>query len=506
VVALLALAACSSGDETRADSTGQADKVGDRLTVVTMIKPQTLDPAKAGQNNAWVEQLAYEPLIVRRSDGKLAPGLAASWKYEGTGNTRFVLTLRPGVTFSDGSKLTAQNVVDHFTYVTKAGGQMAGFVAGHTFTATDQTTVTVTAKTPNPSLPEMLTQDYIIGGVIGAAGLKAPSTLGTRTLGAGPYMLDEKETRTGDHYTYVPNPHYYDKAAVRWRKVVIRVIDNPQAVLNAVRTGQADVAGGDPSTVAAAEKAGLTVAGSPTLWSGVVLADRGGAMAPPLKDARVRQALNHATDRRAIVTALFDGIGEPTAQISVPDGYGHDPALESRYPYDVQKAKALLAAAGYPNGFALRIVTPQFQQLNLIAQALKPQWKQAGVDLQITDHANANQYAADAFGGKFPVLTASFSQIPIWMQGPSLLLPGAAYNPFRHADPGLQERYDRAVKAPDADRDALDREVIRYVTEQAWFVPVVATPLNYYARDTVGGVHTSARAPLLSLAEITPAS
>jgi peptide/nickel transport system substrate-binding protein len=228
-------------------------------------------------------------------------------------------------------------------------------------------------------------------------------------------------------------------------------------------------------------------------------------MAAPLKDVRVRQALNHATDRGAIATALFKGIGAPTTQITVPGGYGHDPALDGAYPYDVQKAKALLAAAGYPGGFALRVVTPQYQQLNLIAQALKQQWKQAGVDLQITDHANSNQYVADAFGGKFPAFMTAFGQIPIWMQGPSLLLPAAGFNPFHYADPRLQALFDRAARASGAEKDALDRDVIGYVTKEAWFVPVVATTLPYYARKTVTGVQTSAKAPLLELTEITPA-
>ena len=70
--------------------------------------PQTLDPGKTAQNYEWLEQLAYEPLIVRYSDGSLAPGLATSWAYTGTGNTTFVLHLRPGVKFSDGSALTAR--------------------------------------------------------------------------------------------------------------------------------------------------------------------------------------------------------------------------------------------------------------------------------------------------------------------------------------------------------------------------------------------------------------
>ena len=154
VAALVAVSACSSAEEP---SSARSTK-GDTLTVATVVTPQTLDPAKTVQNNAWFEQLAYEPLIVRRSDGTLAPGLATSWAYEGAGNTKFVLKLRPGVVFSDGGKLDAKNVVDHLTYVQKANGQMASFLAGDTFTATDPMTVTISSSSPNPNFPEILTQ------------------------------------------------------------------------------------------------------------------------------------------------------------------------------------------------------------------------------------------------------------------------------------------------------------------------------------------------------------
>jgi peptide/nickel transport system substrate-binding protein len=495
------MSACSSSEP----SSGGAPKKGDTLTVVTVGTPQTLDPAKTVQNNAWLEQLAYEPLIVRKSDGTLLPGLASSWKYEGKDNTKFVLKLRPGVTFSDGGKLDAQNVVDHFAYVQKAGGQMAPFLADDTFAATDPTTVTITSKTPNPNFPEILTQDYIIGGVISPSGLKATAGLGARTRGAGPYQIDAGHTVAGDHYTYVPNPNYYDKSAAHWSKVVIRVITSQQSVLNALRTGQADVAVGDPSTVDAARKAGLDVAAAPLLWSGVVLADRAGTMAAPLQKPEVRQALNFATDRGAITKALFDGIGQPTAQVTVPGGYGFDPELNETYPYDPAKAKSLLAGAGYPNGFPLRMATPQYQQLNLIAQALKQQWKQVGVDLQITDQANANQFVSDTFGGKYPAFMTAFGQLPIWMEGPSLFLPSAAFNPFHYHDQTLQSLYDKSSRATGDAKAALDREVVAHVTNQAWFVPVVSTSLPYYSRNSVDNVQTSAKEPLLSLTEITPA-
>src|SRR5258705_1904877 len=156
VVGAVVLAGCTS------PSTSAGATVGESLTVVAVIAPQTLDPAKTAQNNAWLEQLAYEPLIVRKSDGTLVPGLAESWRYEGNDNTTFVLKLRSGVKFSDGTELTAQTVVDHLTYVVTAAGQMAPFLAGNTFTATDPLTVTIKAPSPNPDFPVLLTQDYII--------------------------------------------------------------------------------------------------------------------------------------------------------------------------------------------------------------------------------------------------------------------------------------------------------------------------------------------------------
>ena len=156
--------------------------------------------------------------------------------------------------FSDGSPLTAQDVADDLSYVVKSAGQMSPFFAGDTFTATGPLTVTIKATSPNPDFPQILTQDDVVGDIISATGLRSPSLLGTRTFGAGPYMLDASATVTGDQYTYIPNPNYYDKAAAHWKKVVVKVITDPQSMLNAMKTGQVQVANGDPTTIAAATR------------------------------------------------------------------------------------------------------------------------------------------------------------------------------------------------------------------------------------------------------------
>ena len=500
------LAACG-GQVAGTTNTTSSGKAGDVLTVGFSIQgPETLDPAKAPQNYAWFEELAYEPLIVQRSDGSLAPGLATSWSYTGTGNTTFVLHLRPGVKFSDGSSLTAQGVADDLRYVVKSAGQMSPFFAGDTFTTTGPLTLTIKAAAPNPDFPQILTQDDVVGDIISAKGLQSPSLLGTRTFGAGPYMLDAAATVAGDQYTYVPNPNYYDKAAAHWKKVVVKVVTNPQSMLNAMKTGQIEVANGDPTTIAAATRAGLTVTSTPDLWMGVTLADRGGVLAKPLANAQVRQALNYATDRSAISKALFPGTGAATSQLAPPGGYGYDPSLTSAYPYNVSKAKQLLAAAGYLHGFSLKIVTGDYGGENLMAQALAQQWQQVGVNLQVTDDANSDQFYAAAFGAKFPAFMTVFGQIPTWIEGPSLFLAPASYNPFRTASASLASLYQQEARSSGAQQVSLDQQIEAYLVNQAWFVPVVTIGLPYYETSAVTGATTSAKAPLLELYEVQPAS
>lgn len=502
----LALAACG-GQATGSAAAAGHGQVGNELTVGFSVQgPATLNPAEAPQNYAWFEELAYEPLIVQRSDGSLAPGLAASWSYTGTGNKTFVLHLRPGVKFSDGSALTAQGVTADLRYVTKAGGQMSPFFAGDTFTATGPLTVTIRAAAPNPDIPQILTQDDVIGDVISQKGLQSPSGLGTRTFGAGPYMLDPAQTVAGSQYTYLPNPNYFDKSAVHWKKVIIKVITDPQSMLNALKTGQVDVANGDPTTIAAARQAGLTVTSTPDLWVGVTLADRGGVMAKPLANVQVRQALNYATSRAAISNALYPGTGTPTSQIIVPGGYGYEASLTNAYPYDISKAKQLLAAAGYSRGFPLKIVTGEYGGMNLVAQALAQQWQKVGVSLQVTDYANSNQYYAAAFGAKFPSFMTVFGQIPTWIEGPSLFLPPASFNPFHTSSAPLAALYQQEARSSGAQQAKLDQQIEAYLVGQAWFVPVATIGLPYYATKNVTGTATSARAPLLELYEVRPAA
>jgi ABC-type transport system substrate-binding protein len=507
-MALVTMAACSSTSSSVSSSGAQpaaSPTTGGTLTVAGELGPTTLNPETTNQALCDFEELAYEPLIVRMENGSLAPGLATSWHYAGTGNTTFVLNLRGGVKFSDGTTMTAQDVVNDFEYVVEAGGQMAPFFAGDSFAVTGPMQVTITAKTPNPEFPFLLTQDYNAGDIISPDGLKDTAALGTKTFGAGPYELDAAQTVSGSTYTYTPNPYYYDKAAVHWNKVVIKVMGNAQSVLDALKTGEVNLAQGDASTLKAAEQAGITVTQAPLIWEGVTLADRNGKMVKALANVQVRQALNYATDRTALVGALFAGVGTPTEQVTVPGGYGYLASLNTVYPYDPAKAKQLLAAAGYPHGFTISMVTADYDEENLLAQALKQEWAQIGVTVNIIDDANPSTYAAALASGTVPSFITTYGQQPIAIEGPGLFLPPAIFNPYHTSSAALQSLYAQDITASGTAATTLDQKVESYLVNNAWFVPVVASGLPWYATTNITGTKVTTSAPLVELYQVEPA-
>jgi peptide/nickel transport system substrate-binding protein len=488
-------------------STAPAQPGATTLKVAYGIGPSSLDPALLDQSGEWFIDLAYDPLIQMDAAGKPVPGLATSWRYVGTGNTTFELTLRPHVQFSDGSALTAAGVKAHLEHVQKANGPNAAYLASvRAIDVVGPLTLRLRLSQPNPLLPTMLSHQYVVGDVISPAALEHPATLATHTAGAGPYVLDRSATVSGDHYTYLPNPNYWNKSAIHYRRVEIKVIPNQNSVLDALRTGQANVAGGDYTTAAGAKGAGLAVKFTPQVFMGLLLGDRGGKLSKPLADVRVRQAINHALDRKAIVKAMFDTYGRPTTQTSNGDGYS--PALDDAYPYDPVKAKALLAQAGYPNGFTLPVLSTPVFSGDTMTQAMAGQLQEVGIKLKTTSVSNAALYAGQLFGAKYPAAVIGYGSQPMYLEGPGLYLPKAAFNPFRSSDAQLTALYGRLAGAAPEQIGAMSRQIQQRLVDLAWFAPVGLAPLVYYADKSVDpkSLKTSPQAPIPPLTDIRPAS
>src|SRR5262249_41958618 len=157
----------------------------------------------------------------------------------------------------------------------------------------------------NPIIPRLLVEGGNFGDIGCPKAVANPATLATQTCGAGQYVVVPSKTVIGDHYTYTPNPSYYDQAAIRFSEVDVKIITQPSTMLSAIGAGQLDVAYGDITTADQAAKAGLTVIHEPNGWDGLNIVDRSGTTSKPIGDVRVRQALNYALDRAAITKGLL---------------------------------------------------------------------------------------------------------------------------------------------------------------------------------------------------------
>jgi peptide/nickel transport system permease protein len=388
------IAACGGSGSSHPASTAASTatfasaKQGGTLTVGIPIAPATMDAAKdAYDTYSLMRYLSNEPLLlVDPETGAIGPGLATSYSYVGTNNMEFQLTLRHDARFADGTLVNSSAVKAWLEYFLKAGGPQLGQIPIEAIATPNEWTVRMTFTKPTPGVPFLLSGIDNYGFVTGPKGLADPGSLATTTDGAGPYELDPSETVAGDHYTFVPNKHYYDQGTIKWKKIVMKVIASPSTMLEAVQSGQVDVAIGDPSTAASAESDGLTVKYAPQGWTGITFTDREGKKIKPLGSLLVRQALNYAVNRKAITSAMLGKFGVPTDQWDSTDGF--DPAYQNYYPYDPAKAKQLLAKAGYPNGFTLPIVDSGSDNLKdplvrAVAQALITQTGLAFLNLVV---------------------------------------------------------------------------------------------------------------------------
>ena len=482
---LVSTAACGGGGAS-GSATGN-----DTLTIISTAPPRSLDPgaASVGGDNFFVN-LAYDTLLRVDDKGAIQPDLATKWGFVGEGNKVFEMTIRSGVKFADGTDLTADAVAKSLDYIRTKGrhGQWMSSVTA--IEATDAATVRITMSAPNPVLPQLLSQIQMMGSVISAKGLADPKQLGTQTFGAGPYVLDTAQTASDDHYTFTANPNYWDQSKVQWKKVVIKVVANPESALNTVTTGQADLLQISANQADSAKKAGLTIVQNPLQIIGVLLADRDGKLAKPLADVRVRQALNYAIDRDAITKAVFGDYAKPTDQMSLPglDGFAQD--YDQHYTYDVAKAKQLMAEAGYANGFSLKAEVTTLLSMDKAPMAVFEQWKAIGVTVDVTTDTTSAGYSANSSSTNFSAYGYLYGGLPTYLLALDWMLPEQThFNPFGTSDEKLTGLLDKAAAASDADRPALYQDAMRYFVDQAWAVPVARTDTLYgYNADKIASV------------------
>lgn len=503
-----AVLACTLGATACTGSTGTGAATSGTLTIANFTIPQSLSPADSANNApGFPVTLAYDSLIYWAPDNTYKPMLAVEWGYVGTGNTKFSFTLRSGVQFADGEPLTAQAAADSINYFKKGKNPAAGAFKTVTAEATGELTVTLTLSVPNPDVERMLSQFDLGGALISPKGLQNPSALETTSYGAGPYVLEASQSVAGDHYTYTANPNYWDKSRVHWSKIVVKVYTDENAALSALKLGEVQAyLGGSKATEASAQAAGIQVLTAPAFWQGLQLLDTQGKVVKALGDVRVRQAISYAIDRKAIVDAIWGSDATIRVQPANQSNDGFDPSLESRYPYDPDKAKQLLAEAGYPDGFSLPVVYNTGTTFGRLMQAIGGDLAKVGIELEYHGVANFTDIFPPLYSGTmaaFDIPEATYSVYGTITQD---FAPSANLNGNNQVDPKLISMYNEAATLSGSAATTAWRNILTYMVDEAITVPIVAAPQYYYIGKDISGAKINPGNGYLDFADLQPSS
>lgn len=411
---------------------------------------------------AWLYAAVYDSLTFVDREGKLVPWLAVSWRRDG--DTTWVLTLRPGVRFSDGRPMSADDVVANIRYLIGAGGksEAAAPYASSIISAeaVDDLSVRLVTATADPVLPQKLS-------LIRVAALPAgvPMTrenLVQEALGTGPYRIED----------WSPGKATLRAVAGAWRRAPTEVLqalsmpDSP-ARRSAMMTGVADIAFAafffedldDPDLPYNLETDEIPA---------VVGMGFNTTADTPLRDVRVRRAIIYAVDVKSIIDTMFARRASLAAQPARKEFLGYNPDLKP-VPYDPDRARALLKEAGYENGFSISMgltggATIWDQVFQLVANDL------AKVNIRLTinlmpEAAFAEQLYTtgikdDAFGSVF--FAPTFDALD------ALRLNTCSWPVTPYCDTEAQALYDRAQASATLDeRLALTRQLMARSHEMA---------------------------------------
>ncbi len=419
IAAVFAMAAVLPGMASAAD-----------LTIGLASEPSSIDPHyhNLGPNNEMRRHM-FESLIYQDEQQNLSPLLATSWKP--TGETTWEFKLRKGVKFHDGSDFTARDFIytacripvvpnspSSFTIYTKAMQKIE--------TPDPHTLIIHTAK-PHPLLPTELAVWGILSatanGVTGditynpdgtGCGLSNfPKTedfnSGKASIGTGMFKFGEYVK--GDRFVMNNNDGYWGEKS-EWSKVIVKPITNAAARVAALLAGDVDFISKPPTQDLTRLKNDPSISLSSAGSNRVIYLhmDQYGPSTPgikgtgkpdakyegegpcatracdknPLLDRRVRQALSKAINREAIVAKVMGGVAVAAGELLPQGFFGTNPGAKPE-PYDPEGAKALLAEAGYPNGFELVIGTPNDRYINdaKIAQAIAQMFTRIGIKTSI---------------------------------------------------------------------------------------------------------------------------
>lgn len=443
----------------------------------------TMDPHQHTGGGSSYLRPVYEALFDRGVDGEIIPVLAQSYRAQ---DKSILVTLKSGIRFSDGTPLTAEIAAQNLNRVIDLGVNAAMKLAEKA-EATGENEITITLKSPDPSIVEALTGTA--GMMVSPAALKDPA-LDRNPVGTGPYLYAADQSREGELRVYTPAPAYRTPDDQGLARIEISEIPDNTARLNALKTGQVDLAIflSSPQAAIIERTAGLRLLKQPggTTYHLSIL-DREGTQVPAFADPRVRMAMNYAINRAAFSKAVEFGLSTPASQPYAAGLWMHDPAQEGRYAYDLEKAKALMKEAGYEDGFSFTIPSiPIFASrleavagfLNAINITMNIQTVEPGTlarRSRTTDFPATNLVWNNAIDPKF--MTTYY------------VGEDAVFNPFKiKPDPELVTLSDAGLaKTSEAERAPIYFKMFDKLALESYMIFITTTPILFGASDAVAG-------------------
>ncbi|MGE0225162.1 MAG: ABC transporter substrate-binding protein [Acetobacteraceae bacterium] len=456
---------------------------------VTSIDPHyhTFSP------NESLHSHIYERLVHRKADNSLAPGLAASWKLIDDKTWEFKLR---DAKFQNGEPVTAEDVVYSINRVPKVKNSPASFqiymraVAGAE--VVDAKTVRLKTATPYPLLAIDLSQIFIIPRSLGDDPATEDFNSGKNAIGSGPYRF--VSYRPGEKIELERNDAYWGEKP-HWQHVTYRIISNDGARTASLLAGDVGIIEFVPPVdvpslrkddrvslfeVVSNRSIFLWLDHSHTGAPPTVFGPNGETLDKnPLKDHRVREALSIAINRQAIVERVMENTAIPTGQYLRPGAPTYVPDIKPA-PYDPERAKKLLAEAGFPNGFRISLHGPNNRYVNdaKIIQAVGQMWQRIGVQTTVEGlpwsnyiaRAGKQEFAAFLLGwgvssgeGMNPLR----AQLATWDPKRGL---GTA-NRGRYSNPALDALIDKAMTImDDGEREKVVQDAMRMAIAD---VPVI---------------------------------
>lgn len=363
----------------------------EKKTILTVGLPgsiHSLDPAAyRDRMTEGVVRMIFDGLVAWGFDMSTQLQIAKSWKW--IDNKTLEYELRKGVTFHNGEPLTSEDVAFSLNRVIKEGAVFGkssprrGLVMSlESITCEDDYTVRLHLSKPEPTLPKMLSHQQIVPkdyvqDIVRREGEDAEAFFGTHPVGAGPFKF--VEWKKGEYLVLERYENYYGDFPGNVDRVVFRVIPEESSRIASLKTGEIDIAL-DLSLALIPE-----LETDPNVVVKTAMGTRGRMVEMnvtklPFNDIRVRWAMNYAVNIPEIVDTLYLGKGTVFAGPLFPVDKNVNPYLKP-YGYDPDKAKKLLAEAGYPQGFPLVIdaVSPHIEW----AQAVAAYLRAVGIDASV---------------------------------------------------------------------------------------------------------------------------